>query len=56
MVISAATMQDDEDDALRDVERVQEELKRNIEESARLIDRAQAAIKRHREASEHEPT
>lgn len=35
--------------ALRDVERTQEELKRNIAESARLIGQAQDAITRFRE-------
>ena len=54
MVISRAHMRDEDDETLRDVERVQEELKRNIEESARLIGRAQDAIRRHRETSEGE--
>jgi len=44
-------MRDDEDQAMRDVERVQEELRRNIEESAKLIGKAQDAIRRHREAA-----
>lgn len=43
-------MRNDDDQALRDLERTQDELKRNIEESARLIGRAQDAIRRHREA------
>jgi hypothetical protein len=41
-------MRDDDDQALREVERTQAELKRNIEESARLIGRAQDAIRRYR--------
>jgi len=39
---------------MRDVERVQDELRRNIEESAKLIGQAQDAIRRHREAGSGE--
>jgi hypothetical protein len=42
-------MRDTQDPAFRHVEETQETLKRNIEESTRLIGQAQDAIERHRE-------
>jgi hypothetical protein len=47
-------MRDDERDVLREVETTQEALKRNIEESARLIDQAQDAVRRFRETRDRE--
>lgn len=47
-------MKNDDDHAMREVERTQEELKRNIEESARLIGRAQDAIRRVRQPEARE--
>jgi hypothetical protein len=49
-------MRDDERDVLREVETTQEALKRNIEESARLIDQAQDAVRRFRETHDREDT
>lgn len=48
-------MTDDEADALLDVERTQQALKRNIEESTRLIGQAEDAIQRYRETRERHP-
>jgi hypothetical protein len=48
-------MRDDEEDALQTVEATQEALKRNIEESTRLIGRAQDAIQRYRETRDRDP-
>lgn len=48
-------MTDDEADALRDVESTQQALKRNIEESTRLIGQAEDAIRRYRQKRERKP-
>ena len=48
-------MTDDEADALRDVESTQQALRRNIEQSTRLIGEAEDAIQRYREKRERQP-
>jgi hypothetical protein len=47
-------MRGTERDVLREVETTQAALKRNIEESARLIDQAQDAVRRFRETRDRE--
>lgn len=54
MVNTAPAMQDNEDEALRDVEHAQQQLKQHIADSDRLIGRAQDAIRRFRETQDGE--
>lgn len=48
-------MQNNDDGTLRELEQDQQALKRNIEESARLIDQAEDAIQRFRGGRDREP-